>query len=149
LIVRLTDEIKVAQGVNLQVAESARQSFPNECCGVLVARDGVVLQAVPLPNLSAPRRADRYEIDPQAYQKVERDCKEDGCEIAGFFHSHPGGLPQPSETDLEMARGLFEFARLRYVYAIQVVGASQPGPLTWWRLNEDVSAFIPLRLLPA
>ena len=146
--------MKVEASVWVAIANAAQQCFPNECCGVLIASStdtSAILQAIALPNVNKERATDRFEIDPLAYQKIESECKAAGREIAGFFHSHPNGLPRPSATDLEMARGLFEVTRKYYLYAIQVMNPSAPeqNSLTCWRLNDDASAFIPLQLQPA
>jgi proteasome lid subunit RPN8/RPN11 len=150
----VNNQVKVPAPMQSEIAATAQRSYPHECCGVLIARAGnpwEILQAVALANINKERATDRFEIDPLAYQKVEHECKAAGSEIAGFFHSHPNGLPRPSPTDLEMARGLFEVTRKYYIYAIQVFNPSAPeqNSLTCWRLNDDASTFIPLQLLPA
>jgi proteasome lid subunit RPN8/RPN11 len=146
----VNSSVPIGSGVVEQISAAARETYPNECCGVLIAElgDPAIIDAITLPNVSKIRAVDRFEIDPIAYQKVEQECTANERRIAGFFHSHPDGLPRPSSVDLEMARGLFEVTRTHYIYAIQVLD-NFGGSLTWWRLDDAATAFIPLRSLPA
>ncbi|HEX3806703.1 MAG TPA: Mov34/MPN/PAD-1 family protein [Gaiellaceae bacterium] len=70
---------------------------PNECCGVIVLRDGVAERYVRGRNaLASPYRYE-LEIDPDVWF-----LEDDGFELA-VFHSHPETEPRPSRTDRENA----------------------------------------------
>ena len=88
-------------GVTLQqtVAEGIRQhgteTYPNECCGALIGRDGIVTAIYPLPNTTeeGPRR--RFLVRPQDYRAAEKRASELGGELLGFYHSHPDHPARP------------------------------------------------------
>ena len=75
----------------------AAEEAPNECCGVIVLRDGVAERYVRGRNaLASPYRYE-LEIDPEVWF-----LEDDGYELA-VFHSHPETEPRPSRTDREHA----------------------------------------------
>lgn len=81
---------------------AARDAAPRECCGLIEGvRDGDGARALalhPARNLSAV--PDRFEIDPQDQFDALRAARANGHAIIGCYHSHPGGRPLPSATDL-------------------------------------------------
>ena len=75
----------------------AAEEAPNECCGVLVLKDGIAERYVRGHNkLASPYRYE-LEIDPGVWF-----LEDDGYELA-VFHSHPETEPRPSRTDRELA----------------------------------------------
>ena len=75
----------------------ATAEAPNECCGVLVFKDGVAERYVRGENrLASPYRYE-LEIDPSVWF-----LEDEGYELA-VFHSHPETEPRPSRTDRERA----------------------------------------------
>lgn len=142
-------------GVRETIAGHLVSAWPNEGCGVLVGdftAGGVqrVFEAVGMANVEPVRGRDRYQLDPRAYMKLEARLRERKYSYAslilGFFHSHPNGVSKPSAIDLEMARGLFEFAQIYYIYAIQVTTKDGAGELTFWRLSQEREGFTQLEI---
>ena len=75
----------------------AAAEAPNECCGVLVLRDGIAERYLRGRNaLASPYRYE-LEIDPSVWF-----LEDEGYELA-VFHSHPETEPIPSRTDRELA----------------------------------------------
>ena len=124
--------------LNTQVDAAIRahgaETYPNECCGALIGRDGVVTETLALPNTTeeGPRR--RFMVRPQDYRAAERRAGELGGELLGFYHSHPDHPARPSQYDLDHAWPSFS-------YVIVSVRAGVSGDMTSWRLREDRSAF--------
>ena len=110
------------------------QTYPHECCGALIGRDGLVTEAFALPNTTAegPRR--RFLVRPGDYRDAERRASESGAELLGFYHSHPDHPARPSQYDLDHAWPFFS-------YVIVSVQAGVAGDMTSWRLRDDRSAF--------
>ena len=131
--------------VSLQagVAEAIRahgvETYPNECCGALIGRDGVVTGTYALPNTTdlGPRR--RFQVSPSDYREAETRASAAGGELLGFYHSHPDHPARPSQYDLDHAWPFFS-------YIIVSVRAGVPEDMTSWRLREDRSAFDPEQL---
>ena len=121
-------------------AEGIRQhgvdTYPNECCGALIGRDGAVTEAHALANTTeeGPRR--RFRVRPGDYRDAERRAAEQGAELLGFYHSHPDHPARPSQYDLDHAWPFFS-------YVIVSVRAGSPQEMTSWRLLDDRSAFEP------
>ena len=109
---------------------AAARAAPEECCGVLLGRQGVIDEARPAANVAQePRR--HFEIDPQTLVDAHRAARSGGPQIIGYFHSHPGGQAEPSTIDREQSAGDGS------VWAI--VGATG---VTFWRDGE--AGFVPL-----
>lgn len=77
-------------------------SAPAECCGLLLGEGDCVTDICAAANVAAdPLR--RFEIDPAVLIAAEREARLGGRALAGYYHSHPNGLVQPSATDLATA----------------------------------------------
>ena len=103
--------------------QHAEQAYPEECCGVLVgmlaAGDRRVLRVLPCQNIRSADAHKRYEIDPAELVRVQREARDSGMEILGFYHSHPDHPAQPSSTDLAHAHWI------GYSYVITSVNRGQ------------------------
>ena len=126
--------LSLGQGVEEAIRRHGAETYPDECCGALIGRDGVVSVAYALPNTTeeGPRR--RFMVRPQDYRDAERRASEAGAELLGFYHSHPDHPARPSQYDLDHAWPFF-------AYIIVAVRAGVPEDMTSWRLREDRSAF--------
>jgi proteasome lid subunit RPN8/RPN11 len=85
------------------IAEAARAA-PAECCGLLLGREGRILENRRAANVAAEPLL-RFEIDPAALFAAHRVARTGGPELVGYYHSHPAGHPRPSATDCEHASG--------------------------------------------
>ena len=90
--------IRVARGVLDAVVAHAREAAPAECCGLLIGRDGLVVEAIPTLNVAADRES-RFVIDPKGHIDGRREARRRGLEVAGFYHSHPRSAASPSPAD--------------------------------------------------
>ncbi len=85
------------------VAEAARDN-PREVCGLLLGVDGRVVAARPAENIAIePERY--FEVHPKALIDAQRAARGGGPQIMGYYHSHPNGRREPSETDRKRAAG--------------------------------------------
>ena len=100
----------MASSVASAILAHARETAPEECCGLLVGRGDRVERAVPTPNLRASR--DRYLGDPAERFAARRSAGAEGLAVAGASPSPPQGSLQPSAGDLAEA---FEIG---FVYVI-------------------------------
>ncbi|HEX3822236.1 MAG TPA: M67 family metallopeptidase [Candidatus Sulfotelmatobacter sp.] len=84
------------------------ETYPHECCGVLLGSftdDGarVVTHAVRCGNTRTDSAHNRYNIDPKDLVRIQREGRERGEDIVGFYHSHPDHPAQWSSTDFAEA----------------------------------------------
>ena len=130
----MTRSLLLGAGVEDAIRRHGAETYPNECCGALIGREGVVSAAYALPNTTeeGPRR--RFMVRPQDYRDAERLAADAGAELLGFYHSHPDHPARPSQYDLDHAWPFFS-------YIIVAVRAGTPEDMTSWRLREDRSAF--------
>ena len=126
--------ITLTAAVDAAIRAHGRETFPHECCGAMLGKDGVVREAYALPNTTeeGPRR--RFLVRPQDYRAAERRAAERGLELLGFYHSHPDHPARPSQYDLDHAWPVFS-------YVIVSVREGLAAELTSWRLREDRAAF--------
>jgi proteasome lid subunit RPN8/RPN11 len=125
---------ELAADAEAEIRRHGTETYPNECCGALIASGGTIVEAFPLPNTTAegPRR--RFLIGPNDYRLAEARAAARRGTLAGFYHSHPDHPARPSETDLAQA-----WPNLTYI--IVAVRDGQPEDLRFWRLREDRSGF--------
>ncbi|HWR36531.1 MAG TPA: M67 family metallopeptidase [Clostridia bacterium] len=83
------------------------ERYPHECCGVLLgAISGnrkIVSRVVRCTNTRGQAARTRYNIDPRELIDIQRQAREHGESILGFYHSHPDAPPHWSRTDLDQA----------------------------------------------
>ena len=87
--------------VRSALAEHAEAESPNECCGLILLRDGVAERYVAGRNATASPYRFELEVDPEVWF-----LEDEGYELA-VFHSHLSSPPRPSRTDIENI-GLWE-----------------------------------------
>ena len=87
--------------------QHGEETYPHECCGVLLGRmDGderVVTSIARCGNTRDDSPHNRYNIDPKELIRIQREARERGEDIIGFYHSHPDHPPHWSPTDLAEA----------------------------------------------
>jgi proteasome lid subunit RPN8/RPN11 len=87
--------------------QHGEESYPHECCGVLLGRlngdQRVVSSVARCGNTRADSPQNRYNIDPKELIRIQREARERGEDILGFYHSHPDHPPLWSSTDLAEA----------------------------------------------
>jgi len=87
--------------------EIAVAGYPNEICGLLLgsihSEGWLIHEARQVKNINTERAADRFQLDPEGYQAIDREIRNSDIEIIGVFHSHPDCPAKPSPTDLSSA----------------------------------------------
>ena len=100
-----------AEALQAMIAH-AQAEYPNEACGYLAGRDGLVVQAVRLRNADASPTS--YTMDPLEQLKVQKALRGEGLEQAGIYHSHVATEAYPSRRDIANALAIQEFCRVPY-----------------------------------
>jgi len=100
--------LKISQTEYDAIRRHGEETYPHECCGVLLGRfsdDGAktVTRTARCGNTWLDSLHSRYLIDPKELIGIQREGRERGEEIVGFYHSHPNHPAQWSETDLAEA----------------------------------------------
>jgi proteasome lid subunit RPN8/RPN11 len=99
--------LKISEPVYRQLREHGEETYPHECCGVLLGKavDSVneVELAVAAGNTRTDSAHNRYHIAPQELIAIQRQARERDLDIVGFYHSHPDHPARWSSTDLAEA----------------------------------------------
>ncbi|HKQ56225.1 MAG TPA: M67 family metallopeptidase [Candidatus Eisenbacteria bacterium] len=115
-------------------------AYPEEGCGVLLGRDEgrrrVVERVAAIENRREDSRGNRYLITPEQLLQVEREARDAGHDVVGFYHSHPDHPALPSAFDLEHAWPY-------YSYLIVSVEQGRVVDARSWRLTADRTRFEP------
>jgi proteasome lid subunit RPN8/RPN11 len=122
--------IRVPSSIRAELVAHASDEAPNECCGLVLVRDGVAVEYIRGVNkLASPYRYELY-IDPFVWSEIDEDVEQ------VVFHSHPETEPRPSRTDRELA-GLWS-GRPFLIYGLKL------DDLRAWRIARDEIEEIPI-----
>jgi proteasome lid subunit RPN8/RPN11 len=102
--------LKIARKDYEAIRRHGEETYPHECCGVLLGRmddgDGsvrVVGSTARCGNTRTDSPQNRYNIDPRELVRIQREGRERGEDIVGFYHSHPDHPARWSPTDFAEA----------------------------------------------
>jgi proteasome lid subunit RPN8/RPN11 len=84
-----------------QMIEHARAEAPNECVGMIAARDGNAVELYRATNAAASPL--RYEIDGAEQYRIQMEIYDADLELGAIYHSHTRTEPVPSQTDINLA----------------------------------------------
>jgi proteasome lid subunit RPN8/RPN11 len=124
--------LKVSKHNIQKMFDHGEESYPYECCGVLIGIPGdsaVVLDVQRLTNVNNEMPTRRYDVDPLELARADSKAEAKGLEIIGIYHSHPDHPARPSKYDLDHA--------WRYLsYIVMSIKNGKAKDITSWRLNE-------------
>jgi proteasome lid subunit RPN8/RPN11 len=100
--------LRIPSALHKQLREHGEETYPHECCGVLtggIDEEGKknVQAIVRCGNTRTDSPANRYRISPAELVRIQQEAALSGCDIVGFYHSHPDYPAQWSPTDLAEA----------------------------------------------
>lgn len=102
--------LKLSESIYNALRKHGEETYPHECCGVLLGRSqdevNTVEDAVRAGNTRTDSAHNRYHIAPQELVRIQRQGRERGLDIVGFYHSHPDHPAQWSKTDFAEAHWL-------------------------------------------
>jgi proteasome lid subunit RPN8/RPN11 len=134
--------MKLTQQLLHQIHDHLESGYPNEACGVMLGKNGIITEIVcadnqrtEMPASGGESGRNRYLIPHLAYRDIELDADKRGLQVMGFYHSHPDVPARPSKFDLDNATwpGLS--------YLIVSVCSGKAVETNSWLLREDHLAF--------
>lgn len=99
--------LKISKSLYEALRKHGEETYPYECCGVLLGQMDDDGRAVTSTERAGNTRTDsahnRYHIDPKDLIRIQRIGRERGEDIIGFYHSHPDHPARWSQTDFAEA----------------------------------------------
>jgi len=105
--------VKIAAEAVQQMIEHSRREYPNEACGYLAGRNGMIVKAITMRNVDASPTS--YTMDPLEQLKVQKALREQGLVHGGIYHSHVATEAYPSRRDVANALSVQEFCQVPYL----------------------------------
>ncbi|HEY2352276.1 MAG TPA: M67 family metallopeptidase [Candidatus Acidoferrum sp.] len=136
-------QLKMSSELADSIRQHGAEAYPHECCGALLGRDTEVadrrvyreIHAVhPLINRREDSPQNRFSVTSQDVLEAEKDARDRGLEVVGWYHSHPDHPACPSQYDRDHAWPW-------YSYIIVSVANKVPEEMTSWRLADDRTDF--------
>ncbi len=85
-----------------QMERQVKKAYPYEACGVMLGHENRVSDVYILENAEDKgSKHANFKADPLEICKAEKEAKEKGLSVTGFYHSHPDRAAGPSEKDRE------------------------------------------------
>jgi proteasome lid subunit RPN8/RPN11 len=130
--------LKISEQLAGRIRAHGVETYPHECCGAILGRDGEVarevLDLMPLANHRDDSPRNRFEVTAEDVRLAEKTARAQNLELIGWYHSHPDHPARPSEFDRDHAWPW-------YSYIIVSVQSGQPRDMNSWRLRDDRSAY--------
>jgi proteasome lid subunit RPN8/RPN11 len=131
--------MKIARPLLLDMEQHAREGYPFEVCGVLLGRQARhVERLVRAVNRETERPRIRYTIAPEDLLQIQRESRDAGLEILGYYHSHPDHPARPSETDRRIAAEGLSDGVLHVVVGVERGERTVPSA---WVFRDTSQAF--------
>jgi len=132
--------LKIRETLLQKIHAHGVETYPHECCGALLGRDGEgsreIIDLLPLANRRVDSPRNRFELTPDDVRLAERTAAGKHLDLLGWYHSHPDAPARPSEFDRDHAWPW-------YSYIIVSVLKGEPRDTTSWRLRDDRSGYEP------
>jgi proteasome lid subunit RPN8/RPN11 len=142
-------ELTISAELAEKIREHGVETYPHECCGALLGRDGdapksnasaeqrparEVLALFPLVNRRDDSPRNRFSVTSEDVILADKTARHQGLDVIGWYHSHPDHPARPSQYDQDHAWPW-------YSYVIVSVHGRAPKDLTSWRLRDDRMAY--------
>ena len=132
--------LQIEQHILDAMLAHGRREEPNEACGYLAAKDGVVICHFELTNIDAA--PDHYSMDPKEQFATIRRTREEGLQLVAVYHSHPETPARPSMEDIRLAYDP------DIIYVIVSLMASVT-PVLAYKIKEGEVVGVPLKVVPS
>jgi proteasome lid subunit RPN8/RPN11 len=141
--------LKISPNDYAALRRHGEETYPHECCGILLGHTDdagarIVTSTARCGNTRTDSPQNRYNIDPRELIRIQREGRERGEDIVGFYHSHPDHPARWSATDLAEAHWIgssyvitsVDEGKAAFTNSFELTGASEddkqfsPEPIT-------------------
>ena len=120
-----------------EIVKHALETYPYECCGLLIRRQSdrkIAVKAVRSSDVHEGNKRTRYMLDPLEFYRAEKEAEKEGLTVVGVYHSHPDYPPKPSAHDAEEAWPTLS-------YLIVSVSAGRINSVASWTYDDKKKEF--------
>lgn len=132
--------LKIGKDLVRRIEAHGEETYPHECCGAMLGRDGdsgrELVDLMPLENRRNDSPRNRFEVTPDDVRLAEKTAREKKIDLIGWYHSHPDCESQPSAFDRDHAWPW-------YSYIIVSVVKRRAHDMRSWRLQDDRAGYDP------
>ena len=93
--------ISIPKNIVDEIFLQGADELPNEACGYLAGKDGVVKKLIKLTNID--KSPEHFSLDPKEQFQAFKNAKADGLELISIYHTHPVTPARPSIEDIRLA----------------------------------------------
>jgi [CysO sulfur-carrier protein]-S-L-cysteine hydrolase len=122
--------MRIARSMLDEIVAQARDEAPNECCGIVGARDDRAVALYKARNARASPLA--YDIDGRDLLRIYDEIDANEQQVGIIYHSHTRSDPLPSQTDINLASPFLPDA----VYLIVGVKDPERDDLRSWHIRD-------------
>ena len=134
--------LEIPRALLTEMHRHAAAVYPEECCGVLLGPTAPasgehrrIEELLAAENIREDEhRHNRFLIPPEVILRAQREGRERGIDILGYYHSHPDHPAVPSEFDREHA-----WPATSYVIVSVLLG--EIADTRSWRLSDSRERF--------
>jgi len=94
--------VRIDRALLDEIVAHAVRDAPNECCGIVAARDAAATSVHAMENVAASPF--RFEVDSSQLIGLWNELESEGGDVGAIYHSHTRSDPYPSQTDVNFAR---------------------------------------------
>ena len=93
--------ITISKNILDSIVDHAKSELPNEACGYLGGKDGIITRSYPLTNID--HSPEHFSFDPAEQFATIKRARIDDVAILANYHSHPASPARPSVEDIRLA----------------------------------------------
>ena len=93
--------MKIPQTIIDEILVHAREGYPNEVCGLIAGKNGLVSRIFRTTNIDESSIS--YMMEPAEQFRAFKEMRVEGLELLAIYHSHPTSPAYPSQTDVRLA----------------------------------------------
>lgn len=108
----------------------AQACYPQETGGFLGGKENTILGVLPIPNRHLYNRTEVFALTNEDFDTAYAFLAKHNLEYLGVYHSHPKGIPYPSEQDLAHNQ--------KYLFIVGLNDRYNPGLYAWRVENGQV-----------
>lgn len=96
-----TEKLIIPSTIYREMISHCLAGYPNEACGILAGKDGVVKNIYRMKNIENSPVS--YMMEPLEQLRVMKQMRSEGLSMLAIFHSHPCASAYPSAKDVNLA----------------------------------------------